>query len=73
MTIVRAIVACVGDRHANGAGNIADHSLGPFDGDDAGRGQILIEADLVEVGAIEAVQIDVDERQPCRRDIRERG
>ena len=53
MTIVRPIVARVGDRHTNGAGNIADHSLGPFDGDDTDRGQVLIEADLVEVGAIE--------------------
>ena len=68
-----AIVARVGDRHANGAGNIAGHALGPLDRDDAGRGQILIEADLVEVGAIEAIQIDVDRAAAVRRDTRERA
>ena len=50
--------------YANGAGNDAGHSFGPFDGDDTDGGQILIEADLVEIGAIEPIQIDVDERQP---------
>ena len=57
-----AVIASVGDGDADGAGNMADHALGPFDGDDAGRGQVLIEANLVEIGAIEPVQIDVDER-----------
>ena len=37
--------------------------LGPFDRDHAVGRQILIEADLVELGAIKAIQIDMDQRQ----------
>jgi hypothetical protein len=38
--------------------------LGPLDDDDAARRQVGIQADVVELGTIEAVEIEVDERQP---------
>ena len=37
--------------------------FGPFDGQHSARGQLGVEADVVEIGTIEAVQIDVHQRQ----------
>ena len=47
--------------------------LGPLHRHDSRRRQILIEADLIEVGAIEAIQIDVDRAAAGRRDTRGRA
>ncbi len=49
------------DNH--GIGDRACETLCPFDGGDAGRGEILIQADLIELRAIETIEIDVNERQ----------
>ena len=49
---------------ADRAGRSPRQALGPFDGHDSARGQIGIESDLVELGAIEAIEIDVHQRQP---------
>ena len=53
----------IGDPHRHRIDNAPRQSLRPFDGDHAVRGQILIEADLIELGPIETIEIDVNQRQ----------
>jgi hypothetical protein len=58
-----AIAAGILDSNCDRRLWMTHETLGPFDGHDALLRKIRIEADVVQVGAVEAIEIDVHERQ----------
>jgi hypothetical protein len=70
------VLALIADADDDRAGRAARQAVGPFHGGHTRVGNIWVETDLIEIGAVEPVEIDMYERQTSARvlvDERERG
>ena len=68
--------AGVGNGDADGSADRSAKPLWPLDGRDTLIGEVLIESDLIQISAFQAIQVDMNQRQPAAPifvDQRERG
>ena len=63
------VLALIADADDERAGWAARQAIGPFHGGHTRVGNLWVEADLIEIGAVEPVEVDMDQRQPSAREL----